>query len=708
MVDTGILSEKLMSIEKLGDGKDVKLNFKQLCAIYGKLDKNFVEGDLFTLFRELASVDLKEFLRYVTAPKTNGHVAHTGETDGCTAPVGEGITAKPKSKLDVVPLQITSNDPASQNAGDNAKRALEEAGQTDVDRVSKSLKKDPHLLILYTGGTIGMMATADGYAPKKGYLPKRMAELPMFQDPVKPIGTMPKSIYGRHTTYEIIEYEPLIDSSSMSQEEWIRIAKDIHAAYEKYDGFIVLHGTDTMGHTASALSFMLENLAKPVVVTGSQIPLSELRNDGVENLLGSMLIAGHFQIPEVMLFFRSRVMRGNRTWKESSHSLDGFSSPNLPPLATVSITIDVDWDNVLPMPGDPLILHTKLVKDISIITLFPGISPQLVRAQLAPPVAGAILQTFGAGNAPENQELLDVFEDASNRGVLLVNVTQCRHGGVAAGAYAAGAGLMKAKVVPMGDITLEAAMAKMSVVLGYGLSIESARAAMSRNLCGEIPDEKPDEKLLSLSSTAFIRAVSKSFGTFGVESRKSIQKVLLPVMACCAAGAGSVTELAGIFRVGESADCCDYDQRAPLHIAAAEGYVDCVKFLIEKKYANVNVADRWGSLPLDDAALKQHTEVCDILLQNGAKASPRLTEQLFSIVDTGDVVKATCLIKCKADVNYVDYDGRSMLMLAARKSADLVRLLLDAGADPLKKDTWGHTAKDEAKDAQIKKMLGVQ
>merc|ERR1719375_1307795 len=149
----------------------------------------------------------------------------------------------------------------------------------------------------------------------------------MLQDTSKPKGTLPKSIYGRYTTYQVIEYEPLLDSSSMEQRDWVRIATDIQKEYDNYDGFVVLHGTDTMAYTASALSFMLENLSKPVVVTGAQIPISELRNDGIENLLGALLVAGHFQLPEVTLYFRSCVMRGNRTWKESSHSLNSFSSP---------------------------------------------------------------------------------------------------------------------------------------------------------------------------------------------------------------------------------------------------------------------------------------------------------------------------------------------------------------------------------------------
>merc|ERR1719502_2003242 len=175
-----------------------------------------------------------------------------------------------------------------------------------------------------------------------------MSELPMLQEAGKPFGTMPKSIYGRRTTFEVREFETLVGSSNINHKAWVCIAEKIEQEYNNFDGFVVLPGTDTMAFTASALSFMLENLSKPVVVTGAQIPISELRNDAVENLLGALLVAGHFEIPEVLLFFRSSLMRGNRTWKESSHNLQGFSSPNLPPLAAVGITIDVKWDNVLP------------------------------------------------------------------------------------------------------------------------------------------------------------------------------------------------------------------------------------------------------------------------------------------------------------------------------------------------------------------------
>jgi len=646
-----------------------------------------------------------------TTPQKPTVVAIAGGVTPTAAAVELG-SAISRSKFDVSEEELPDSPKAGAGSPArgsvllqaNAKRLMEESGQTDVEKVAKTMTKDPHLLILYTGGTIGMTATEVGYAPRKGFLPQRMSELPMFQDPQQPRGTMPKSIYGRYTTYEIKEYEPLLDSSSMEPKDWIRIARDIEKEYANYDGFIVLHGTDTMSHTASALSFMLENLCKPVVVTGSQIPIAELRNDGIENLLDSMIVAGHFQIPEVLLLFRSRVFRGNRTWKESSHSLEGFHSPNLPALATVSITIDVDWDNVLPIPTSPLIVHTNLVTDIAVVTLYPGVSPTIVRAQLAEPVRGAVLQTFGAGNAPEVKELLDVFREASARGVLLVNVSQCRNGGVSSGAYAASAGLVQAKVAPLGDITLEAALTKMAVVLGRGMSVEAARVAMRRNLAGELADQEADIHLMSLSSAAFIRAVGKAMGTFGQESRAQIQKALLPVLACSAASSGEISELAGIFRIGESPDCCDYDNRAPLHIAAAEGHKDCVKFLLEKQ-ADVNIKDRWNSVPLDDACLSGHTEVCDILIAAGGVPSKRLSDQLFEACHAGEIEKTKLMLKCKSDVNSVDYDGRSLLMLAARQSIDLVKVLLEAGADPSKTDTWGHTCSEGAKDESIKILL---
>merc|ERR1719265_1422650 len=336
-----------------------------------------------------------------------------------------------------------------------------------------------------------------------------------------------------------------------------------------------------MAYTASALSFMLENLSKPVVVTGAQIPISELRNVAVDNLLGSMLMAGHFEIPEVTLLFRGCLMRGNRTWKESSKRMESFVSPNLDLLAKVDFDIEVEWDNILPMPADPLMVHSHLETNLAVVTMFPGIPPQLLAAQLAPPVAGAVLQTYGSGSMSESPAILEVLLTASKQGVLLVAITQCARGSVE-NKLGDDNILQAADVIGLGDMTLEAALTKMAVVLGHGMSIEKARAAMAHNLAGELA-VRAAEQHLELSSGAFVRAVGKALGSFGPESQEQIQKVLLPMLVCSAASAGDVSQLQGFCRTGESLDCVDHDQRSPLHVASAEGHEACVKFLIEKK-----------------------------------------------------------------------------------------------------------------------------
>ena len=193
------------------------------------------------------------------------------------------------------------------------------------------------VMILYTGGTIGMKITPRGYAPAKGYLQKQLRSMPQFHDPSQPELTTPPSRLGRRVCYQIKEYEPLLDSSNMEYSDWVEIAEDIERHYDDYDAFIVLHGTDTMAYGTSALSFMLVNLAKPVIVTGSQLPLSEIRNDAVENLLGALALAGQYNIPEVGLYFRSQLFRGNRVRKVDASAFDAFASGDFPPLARVGV-----------------------------------------------------------------------------------------------------------------------------------------------------------------------------------------------------------------------------------------------------------------------------------------------------------------------------------------------------------------------------------
>ena len=210
----------------------------------------------------------------------------------------------------------------------------------------------------------------------------------------------PISEFDRRTVYDIKEYIPLLDSCNMVSTDWARVAKDIVDNNDIYDAFVVLHGTDTMAYTASALSFMLESLSKTVVVTGSQIPLVRPRNDGVANLLGALAIAGHFDIPEVLLFFGSRILRGNRASKVNSNSLEGaFDAPNSSPIGTVGISIDVKWNLVRHPPKSSLVLNSNFCNEVSILRIYPGSFTTLAQS-IAPPLKGLVLQTFGAGNGP--------------------------------------------------------------------------------------------------------------------------------------------------------------------------------------------------------------------------------------------------------------------------------------------------------------------
>ena len=314
------------------------------------------------------------------------------------------------------------------------------------------------VLIIYTGGTIGMKHTSKGYAPVSGWMETRLSAIYPFQDPKGPPRTTPVSKYGRRICYDILEYENLLDSANMEVRHWIQIARDIERHYEDYDGFVILHGTDTMAYTASALSFMLVNLRKTVVLTGSQIPLSEIRNDAVNNLLEALTIAGHFEIPEVCLYFDNMLFRGNRSRKIDASGLGAFQSGNFPPLAQVQVRIEVSWHLVRAAPARSLKLRVIEEQNVASLRLFPGITVETLRNFLKPPLRGLVLETYGSGNVPSTrQDLLDVLQKASERGIIIVNCTQCFQGGVT-GDYAAGSVLGDIGVCSAKDMTPEAAL----------------------------------------------------------------------------------------------------------------------------------------------------------------------------------------------------------------------------------------------------------
>lgn len=330
-----------------------------------------------------------------------------------------------------------------------------------------------HIYVAYTGGTIGMRPSPQGYIPVAGFLSQTLANMPEFHRDEMP-------------DFTIHEYDSLIDSSDMQPQDWQQIADDIQTHYDSYDGFIILHGTDTMAYTASALSFMLENLTKPVIVTGSQIPLAELRSDGQVNLLNALYVAANFPISEVTLFFNNKLLRGNRSRKLDADGFDAFDSPNCAPLLTAGINIESRYPIVEEQQHSQLQVSTMQSQPIGVITLYPGISVEVLRNTLQQPVKALILLSYGVGNAPQTPALLAQLKQAEENDILVVNCTQCLRGKVNMSGYATGNALREVGVISGGDMTPEAALAKLHYLLSKNLPIDEIKALLVKDLRGEL------------------------------------------------------------------------------------------------------------------------------------------------------------------------------------------------------------------------------
>ncbi len=347
--------------------------------------------------------------------------------------------------------------------------------------------KQRSVLLIYTGGTIGM--TRD---PESGTL--RPAQLSELRAQVPELDKL-------DLTLDSHAFEEPIDSSDMTPEVWKELAAIIERQYEAFDGFVILHGTDTMAYTASALSFMFEGLGKPVILTGSQLPMEILRTDAKENLLTAIEIASSYEdgvplVPEVAIYFESKLLRGNRTYKFNAEHFDAFRSDNHPSLGTVGVRIQIHREYVLPLPKGPFRVRPSLGDAISILTLFPGIRKQDVeRVLTASGLKVLVLQTFGAGNAPTFPWFRERVEAAIEGGLTVLNITQCRAGPSLQGYYEASAELERSGVIEGRDMTLEAAVTKSMVLLGDDPSPATLRERLAEPLRGELtPASSADPK----------------------------------------------------------------------------------------------------------------------------------------------------------------------------------------------------------------------
>ncbi len=331
------------------------------------------------------------------------------------------------------------------------------------------------IYIAYTGGTIGMVKGNNGYKPLVGYLSEKMKQMDELKSSEVP-------------EYEIKEYDPLLDSANMVPYNWVKIASDIADNYQDYDGFVVLHGTDTMAYTSSALAFMLRGLSKPVIITGSQIPLQQVRNDARDNLITAMIIAGNCDIPEVCLYFGGKLLRGCRAVKVSADGLHAFDSPDFPPLGIAGVDIKLNKELFLLSPKRKELVFNNIEENtIAATQIFPGISSEVLKNILKPPLKGLVLQTYGVGNIPyNNTNILKELEDAVRRGVIIVACTQNLSGKVQLDTYQAGSVLKEAGVISGFDMSTEAALTKLYYLFSLGLEISDIKEKMQENISGEL------------------------------------------------------------------------------------------------------------------------------------------------------------------------------------------------------------------------------
>ncbi|KAI6229582.1 Asparaginase [Aphelenchoides besseyi] len=568
---------------------------------------------------------------------------------------------------------------------------------------------DPHnenkVLVLYTGGTVGMKCFNGVYSPEPHYLPMALRELPPLNDhdyidshysdvAIKPFCLPPVRGQTKRVVYTVTEFDPILDSSDMTFDDWIGIANHIKASYTAYDGFVILHGTDTLAYTASALSFMLENLGKPVVITGAQIPVAEVRSDGRENLIGALITAGYLDIPEVCVYFNNKLLRGNRTIKCDNSGLDAFSSPNLHPLAQMDV---INYESIFRSSEiAPLNVHDVMCRDVSVLRIFPSIPITSVQAILqSPSIRGVVLETYGTGNIPLRRlDIIEELRSAVERGCLILNVSECNKGHVIA-YYETGKILSDIGVIPGADMTVVAALTKLAYVLAKKCSLDEMKKMLQQNLRGELTVSH-SEKLNQLD---IIPRLAKFLHITSSREARLLREALFPPLVCHAAKMNDTELLKSLNLSGANFSNPDYSSRTALHVAASNGHVEAANLLL-RNGVSVHVKDSENENALQAAVRSKNLETIGALRKAGGHliaTNVRIGTELCMAASQEDIELLKAWKLAGASLNQSDYGGRTALHVAVERGVvSVVDWLCDNGADPYARDNSGRTPEDES------------
>jgi len=590
--------------------------------------------------------------------------------------------------------------------------SMDEDFKRNMSKITSEGEK--RVLMLYTGGAIGMSRSPlENMVNLKENLKKLLKNNPhlcdqnyTFFNSENDFLITPHSMYGKRIWYKVEEFDEIKDSCDNDVEEWIKIAEAIERNYHAYDAFLILHGTDTMAYTASALSFMFENLRKTVILTGSQVPLSEMRNDAFENLLGALTLAGHFTIPEVSIYFRNKLFRGNRTIKVDAFGLEGFDSPNMQPLVVFGLTPKIDWSIIPKQKSNKFHVEKNLSRKVGVLKMYPTMPTQIIKNVLEDDLDACIIEGFGAGSLPLGRpEIREIFKKATSEGKILLVISQCARGSVNP-AYSMDQQFIDLGLISGLDMTVECAVAKLAYLLGKNLPLEEAKELIQKDIRGDCTEQHPIS--FDIKEDSILQVIANSFKA-SVE-QEAVKDGLFPTLTSYAAHFGYIHVLDELKRCGTRFDIGDYEGKTPLHIAAKCGQVDVIKYLITA-YNNLNSVDGRGRSALFEAILNKKFDAAKILIASGAKtlAQPReMTDFLFKSTKKGDLATVKLIHHSGEQQldSYKNADKRTIAHIAVCENRiEILRFLKETLYNFNVQDRWGQTPLGEAKRLQLTEII---